>query len=64
MRDEDRTKREDAVPDDVPSRTRQTSWNEPADQNRQPTRRRRSGLADMLWGDDERPTVGTPPSNG
>ena len=64
MPDEDRTKREEAVRDDVPSRGRQSGWNEPADEDPQPTRRRRSGLADMLWGDDERPMVGTPHSNG
>ena len=63
MPNEDRTKREVVVPDDVPSRTRQTGWNEPADHDRQPPRRKRSGLADMLWGDDERPVVGIPPSN-
>jgi hypothetical protein len=63
MPDEDRTKRDKAVPDDMPSRTRQSGWNEPADQDLQPTRRKRSGLADMLWGDDERPVVGTRRSN-
>ena len=61
MADEDANQGKPAVSEDEPSRAGR--WNEQADQEPPRTPRKRSGLADMLWGDDERPIVRTPPSS-